>query len=168
MDAWQSPTCHVVCVMLPADVGVNCLLIPLFTLRTDDPKDEKSIGPQIVLDLAEAFLLPGIKDSIEERTSELLDQYVNLGQRLNAAGRAENFHKLSDTAKNYIGGITGINQKEKDATVRYIDQLIDDTDAAAADNAGDNTRALFFKIQNYGGYRGVRWVLSKARKKGLD
>lgn len=143
------------------------LKMRLFTFRADNPIDEKSMGPQIVLDLAEAFLLPGITDSIEERTSDLIDQYVDLGQKLNTSGQAENFRKISEMSKNYIGGISGIKASEKDAATKYVDELIADTRSTPT-NAGSNARALFFKVQNLGGFRGVRWVLAKAKKKGLD
>jgi hypothetical protein len=91
---------------------------------------------------------------------------VELGKRLDGSGNAENFRKIAETAKSYIGG-TRIKQSEIDDFSNYIDRLMADTTTTKA-NASNNIRALFYKVQSFGGFRGAKWVLVKSKKKGLN
>lgn len=116
----------------------------LFTIKGETAQENISVGLEVVYQQVSKLLLPGVDKSIEER-----------GSRLLTAFRALPMDRIVDKAKDYI---TPKNIEKKQETMTWLDEM--KTDASQnPEHEDDNKRAIFAKIQDIGGYRGVRYVL---------
>jgi len=139
--------------VLGAILGYPLLLnAKILTIRGDSPEDERSVGVKIVLDLADVFLVPGIKQSIDDMGVALLEKWHQRHQ-LNPANLAhsiQNYLATHDLPANY--------PRTRDQLGAWVNQLRADT-AAHPENAQDNARALFIEIRQLGGLRAVRRII---------
>ena len=116
----------------------------LFTIRGTTPAESISVGVEVVYQQVSKLLLPGIDKSIEER-----------GSRLLTAFRAMPMDRIVDKAKDYI---TPKVVENKQAVMDWLDEMKNDADQNP-EHADNNKRAIFAKIQDIGGYRGIKYVL---------
>lgn len=116
----------------------------LFTVKGATPDENISVGFEVVYQQISKLLLPGIDQSIEER-----------GSRLLTAFRAMHIDRIVDKAKDYV---TPKNIENKQAVMDWLDQMQDDAHQNP-EHEDDNKRAIFAKIQDIGGYRGIRYIL---------
>jgi len=127
----------------------------LFSIRGNDPADDKSVGPQFVLEVAERFCSPGIRNSIDEMAGSFILEW-----------RKADIAKLGEAAKVYIRSFSlpTNNSPTKEEILRWVDDLVTDTQQNPA-HAGDNAEALFVRIREIGKLRGTRWVLKQNSKR---
>jgi hypothetical protein len=125
----------------------------LFTLRGEDPKDEKSFGPQFFLEAAEKLLSPGMEESIQE-----------MGAKLYAEWRAKDIGKIGAAARAYVTShaLPNNHPRSRDDVLTWVDRLVADSQANPV-NSDKNCGALFVEIQSIGNLRGVRWVLRQSK-----
>jgi hypothetical protein len=116
----------------------------LFTVKGATPDENISVGFEVVYQQMSKLLLPGIDQSIEERGSQLLTAF-----------RAMHIDRIVDKAKDYI---TPKNIENKQAVMDWLDEMQADA-GQNQEHADDNKRAIFAKIQDLGGYRGIRYIL---------
>jgi hypothetical protein len=116
----------------------------LFTIKGQTPAENISVGFEIVYQQISKLLLPGIDQSIEERGSQLLTAF-----------RALPIDRIVDKAKDYI---TPKNIENKQAVMDWLDEMKADAEQHP-DQADNIKRALFAKIQDIGGYRGIKYIL---------
>jgi hypothetical protein len=124
----------------------------LFTLRGTSPEEDKSFGPEFVLQIAEKILLPGISESIQENGAKLLHKW-----------RAIDIRILGSTTKDYITShkLPDGYKRTKEDTIKWIDNLVSDAKANPKQTDA-NKRSLFSTVEIIGKYRGIRWVLAQA------
>jgi len=123
----------------------------LFSFRT--PQGEGfSAGPELVLQLFERLLIPGIKESVRQQSAQLLGEWRNADAT-----------KLANNVKDYLATheLPAGHPKSKADVETWVKQLFDDIAAATRD---DNLRLVYQEAERVGGLRGVRWILSKSRK----
>lgn len=125
----------------------------LFTIRGAKPEDDKSVGPEFLLQLADNLLLPGIEESIQEQSARLIKQW-----------RQTDIQKLGPTTKDYLASHAWPpdHPRTREQTLHWVEQLLADATANPA-NADDNARALFIEIEKIGGLRGIRWILKQSQ-----
>ena len=116
----------------------------LFTIKGKTPAQNISVGFEVVYQQVSKLLLPGIDKSIEER-----------GSRLLTAFRALPMDRIVDKAKDYI---TPKVIEDKQATMIWLDEMKDDAEQDP-DQTDNIKRAVFAKIQDIGGYRGIKYIL---------
>ena len=116
----------------------------LFTIKGATAAENISVGVEIVYQQVSKLLLPGIDKSIEER-----------GSRLLTAFRALPMDRIVIKAKDYI---TPKEIEDKQAIMDWLDEMKNDADQNPA-HADNNKRAVFAKIQDLGGYRGIKYIL---------
>lgn len=116
----------------------------LFTVKGATPGENISVGFEVVYQQVSKLLLPGIDRSIEERGSRLLTDF-----------RAMPTDRIVDKAKDYI---TPKKIENKQAVMDWLDEMKNDADQNP-EHADDNKRAIFAKIQDIGGYRGIKYIL---------
>jgi hypothetical protein len=116
----------------------------LFTIKGQTSAEDISVGFEIVYQQISKLLLPGIDQSIEERGSQLLTAF-----------RALPIDRIVDKAKDYI---TPKNIENKQAVMDWLDEMKADAEQHP-DQADNIKRALFAKIQDIGGYRGIKYIL---------
>jgi hypothetical protein len=116
----------------------------LFTVKGATPAENISVGFEVIYQQVSKLLLPGVDKSIEER-----------GSRLLTAFRALPMDRIVDRAKDYI---TPKNIENKQAVIDWLDEMENDTEQNP-EHADDNKRAIFAKIQDIGGYRGIKYIL---------
>lgn len=124
----------------------------LFSIRGNTPEDDKSVGPQFLLELADRVCLPGIRDSIDEMAAALVLEW-----------RQADMARLGESTKDYLNAHSWPQNspRSKQDVLSWVDKLITDTTATPG-NADNNARALFLQIQEIGGLRGARWVLEQS------
>jgi hypothetical protein len=127
----------------------------LLSFRGDTPEEERSVGPQFFLEVAERLLVPGMRESIDQKSATFLALWR----------RDLNMAKLGKSAQDYIRPHAWPQNgtKPKEEIQSWVDKLMADTQANPG-NADDNARALFLQIREIGGLRGVRWVLRQSKK----
>lgn len=118
----------------------------LFTIKGRTAEENISVGLEVVYQQISKLLLPGIDKSIEERGSRLLADF-----------RAMPMARIVSKAKDYI---TPKAIKDKQAIMNWLDEMQADAEQNP-DHADDNKRAIFAKIQEIGGYRGIRYILRR-------
>jgi len=116
----------------------------LFTVRGETPEKDISVGFELVYQQVSRLLLPGIDKSIEER-----------GARLLAKFRAMPIERIVSKAKDYI---TPKAIENKQAIMNWLDEMQSDAEENP-EHCDDNKRAIFAKILDIGGYRGIRYIL---------
>ncbi|MBM4465895.1 MAG: hypothetical protein FJ014_10140 [Chloroflexi bacterium] len=116
----------------------------LFTIKGETAEQNVSVGLEVVYQQVSKLLLPGIDKSIEERGSRLLARF-----------RALPIARIVSKAKDYI---TPKAIENKQAIMNWLDEMQNDA-AQNPEHEDDNKRAIFAKIQEIGGYRGVRYIL---------
>ncbi|GEM_PF-1037878 len=116
----------------------------IFTVKGKTAEESISVGFEAVYQQANKLLRPGITKSIEER-----------GSRLLAAFKAMPMDKIVDRAKDYI---TPKDIPQKQEIMNWLDERKVEAEQNP-ERAGENKRAIFIKIQDIGGYRGVKYVL---------
>jgi hypothetical protein len=116
----------------------------LFTIRGQSPAENISVGFEVIYQQVSKLLLPGVDKSIEER-----------GSRLLTAFRALPMDRIVDKAKDYI---TPKNIENKQAVMDWLDEMKADAEQHS-DQTDDIKRALFAKVQDIGGYRGIKYIL---------
>ena len=115
----------------------------VFTIKGQTPAQNISVGFEVVYQQVSKLLLPGVDRSIEER-----------GSRLLTAFRAMPMDRIVDKAKDYI---TPKNIENKQAVLAWLDEMKNDAEQNP-DQADDIKRAIFAKIQEIGGYRGIKYI----------
>lgn len=125
----------------------------LFSFRTPQG-DEYSAGPELVLQMFERLLVPGIKESMRQQSTRLLGEW-----------RGADVAKLTNSVKDYLAthDLPSGHPRSKEKVQEWVKQLFDDIgkDAATKD---DNLRLVYQEVEQVGGLRGIRWILSKSRK----
>ncbi len=116
----------------------------LFTVKGRTANENISVGLEVVYQQVSKLLRPGIEKSIEERGARLLVQF-----------RAMPIDRIVVKAKDYI---TPKNIEDKQAIMNWLDEMQNDAQQHP-EHEDDNKRAIFAKIQEIGGYRGIRYVL---------
>jgi hypothetical protein len=116
----------------------------IFTVKGATPDQSISVGFEVVYQQVSKLLLPGIDRSIEERGARLLTDF-----------RAMPMDKIVNKAKDYI---TPKPIENKQAIMDWLDEMQDDADQNP-EHEDDNKRAIFAKIHDIGGYRGLKYVL---------
>ncbi len=116
----------------------------IFTVKGKTATENISVGLEVVYQQVSKLLLPGIDKSIEER-----------GSRLLTAFRVLPMDRIVDKAKDYI---TPKNIENKQAVIGWLDQMKNDAEQHP-DQADNIKRAIFAKIQDIGGYRGIKYIL---------
>jgi len=115
----------------------------VFTIKGQTPAQNISVGFEVVYQQVSKLLLPGVDRSIEER-----------GSRLLTAFRAMPMDRIVDKAKDYI---TPKNIENSQAVLAWLDEMKNDAEQNP-DQADDIKRAIFAKIQEIGGYRGIKYI----------
>jgi len=115
----------------------------VFTIKGQTPAQNISVGFEVVYQQVSKLLLPGVDRSIEER-----------GSRLLTAFRAMPMDRIVDKAKDYI---TPKNIENTQAVLAWLDEMKNDAEQNP-DQADDIKRAIFAKIQEIGGYRGIKYI----------
>jgi hypothetical protein len=116
----------------------------LFTVKGKEPEENISVGVEVVYQQVSRLLLPGIDKSIDER-----------GSRLLTAFRALPMDRMVEKAKDYI---TPKSIENKQAIVDWLDERKNEVEQNP-ELADENKRTIFAKIQDIGGYRGIRYIL---------
>jgi len=116
----------------------------IFTVKGKTATENISVGLEVVYQQVSKLLLPGIDKSIEER-----------GSRLLTAFRVLPMDRIVDKSKDYI---TPKDIENKQAVVGWLDQMKNDAEQHP-DQADNIKRAIFAKIQDIGGYRGIKYIL---------
>ncbi|NMB88688.1 MAG: hypothetical protein GYA17_10025, partial [Chloroflexi bacterium] len=137
-----------------AVVGYPVLLhAKLFTFRGATPAEDKSVGFEFILQMADNLLQPGITQSLEEMSATLVKEW-----------RAVPFVQLAPVAKDYVTShsLPEGHPRTKDEIREWIDQLLADAQTNPG-NADDNARALYTEMELIGGMRGIRWILQHSK-----
>lgn len=125
----------------------------LFSFRTPQG-EEFSAGPELVLQLFERLLVPGIKESVRQQSALLLGEW-----------RCADVPKLANSVKDYLATheVPADHPKSKAQVETWVKQLFDDVakDPATGD---DSLRLVYREAEQIGGLRGIRWILSRSRK----
>ena len=116
----------------------------VFTIKGQTPAQNISVGFEVVYQQVSKLLLPGVDRSIEER-----------GSRLLTAFRAMPMDRIVDKAKDYV---TPKNIENCQAVIDWLDEMQNDAEQNS-DQADNIKRAIFAKIQEIGGYRGIKYIL---------
>jgi len=116
----------------------------VFTIKGQTPAQNISVGFEVVYQQVSKLLLPGVDKSIEER-----------GSRLLTAFRAMPMDRIVDKAKDYV---TPKNIENSQAVMDWLDEMKNDAEQNS-DQADNIKRAIFAKIQEIGGYRGIKYIL---------
>lgn len=116
----------------------------VFTIKGQSPAQNISVGFEVVYQQVSKLLLPGVDKSIEER-----------GSRLLTAFRAMPMDRIVDKAKDYV---TPKNIENCQAVIDWLDEMQNDAEQNS-DQADNIKRAIFAKIQEIGGYRGIKYIL---------
>lgn len=116
----------------------------IFTVRGKTAEESISVGFEAVYQQVSKLLRPGIDKSIDER-----------GSRLLATFKAVPMDKIVDRAKDYI---TPKDIPQKQEVMNWLDERKNEADQNP-ELADENKRAIFIKIQDIGGYRGIRYIL---------
>lgn len=116
----------------------------IFTVRGETAEESISVGFEAVYQQVSKLLRPGIDKSIDER-----------GSRLLATFKAMPMDKIVDRAKDYI---TPKDIPQKQEVMNWLDERKNEADQNP-ELADENKRAIFIKIQDIGGYRGIRYIL---------
>jgi len=116
----------------------------VFTIKGQTPAQNISVGFEVVYQQVSKLLLPGVDRSIEER-----------GSRLLTAFRAMPMDRIVDKGKDYV---TPKNIENSPAVMTWLDEMQNDAEQNP-DQADDIKRAIFAKIQEIGGYRGIKYIL---------
>ncbi len=116
----------------------------VFTIKGQTPADNISVGFEVIYQQVSKLLLPGVDKSIEERGSQLLTAF-----------RALPMDRIVEKAKDYI---TPKNIENKQAVMDWLDEMQSDAEQTP-EHADNNKRAIFAKIQDIGGYRGIKYIL---------
>ena len=126
----------------------------LFSFRTSQG-EEYSAGPELVLQLFERLLVPGIKESVRQQSAHLLGEW-----------RGADVAKLTNSVKDYLATheMPSGHPKSKQDVQKWVAQLFDDIGkGTAANDKDDNLRLVYQEVEKVGGLRGIRWILSKSR-----
>jgi hypothetical protein len=116
----------------------------IFTVRGKTAEESISVGFEAIYQQVSKLLRPGIDKSVEER-----------GSRLLAAFKAMPMDKIVGRAKDYI---TPKDIPQKQEIMNWLDERKNEADQNP-ELADENKRAIFIKIQDIGGYRGIRYIL---------
>lgn len=116
----------------------------LFTIKGKTPAQNISVGFEVVYQQVSKLLLPGIDKSIEER-----------GSRSLTAFRAMPMDRIVEKAKDYI---TPKVIEDKQAIMSWLDEMKNEAEQDP-DQADNIKRAIFAKILDIGGYRGIKYIL---------
>jgi len=116
----------------------------LFTIKGKTPAQNISVGFEVVYQQVSKLLLPGIDKSIEER-----------GSRSLTAFRAMPMDRIVEKAKDYI---TPKVIEDKQAIMSWLDEMKNEAEQDP-DQADNIKRAVFAKILDIGGYRGIKYIL---------
>jgi hypothetical protein len=104
----------------------------------------------LALNLVTSLLTPGIERSIEERGSQLLEDF-----------RGMSIETIVERAKDYITPKSLPPHVDKAKLFAWLDEIKADTQRNPQ-NEDDNKRAIFGKIQEIGGYRGIRYIMKRS------
>ena len=116
----------------------------LFTIKGKTPAQNISVGFEVVYQQVSKLLLPGIDKSIEER-----------GSRSLTAFRTMPMDRIVEKAKDYI---TPKVIEDKQAIMSWLDEMKNQAEQDP-DQADNIKRAVFAKILDIGGYRGIKYIL---------
>ena len=116
----------------------------LFTIKGKTPAQNISVGFEVVYQQVSKLLLPGIDKSIEER-----------GSRSLTAFRTMPMDRIVEKAKDYI---TPKVIEDKQAIMSWLDEMKNEAEQDP-DQADNIKRAVFAKILDIGGYRGIKYIL---------
>jgi len=116
----------------------------LFTIKGKTPALNISVGFEVVYQQVSKLLIPGIDKSIEER-----------GSRSLTAFRAMPMDRIVEKAKDYI---TPKVIEDKQAIMSWLDEMKNEAEQDP-DQADNIKRAIFAKILDIGGYRGIKYIL---------
>ena len=116
----------------------------LFTIKGKTPAQNISVGFEVVYQQVSKLLIPGIDKSIEER-----------GSRSLTAFRAMPMDRIVEKAKDYI---TPKVIEDKQAIMSWLDEMKNEAEQDP-DQADNIKRAVFAKILDIGGYRGIKYIL---------
>jgi len=116
----------------------------LFTIKGKTPALNISVGFEVVYQQVSKLLIPGIDKSIEER-----------GSRSLTAFRAMPMDRIVEKAKDYI---TPKVIEDKQAIMSWLDEMKNQAEQDP-DQADNIKRAVFAKILDIGGYRGIKYIL---------
>ena len=135
---------------ISAVIGYPLLLhTKLFSLRGGD--EETPVGPQLLLEKAERFFLPGIEKSINEKAAKWASEW-----------RSADWSSISLFAKDYVNSQQSLDNKVE--ILRWIDQLVEEARQTPAQK-NDNAASLLVQIREIGGLRGVNWILRQSKRK---
>ena len=125
----------------------------IFTVRLPNSTQDTSIGFELFLQIANRFLIPGIRKSIQEADATLLGSWLTC-----------DVSKLGNSAKNYVTShdLPPNFGRTKEALIQWIDSLVQD--AIANPGSDVNLRTLYLDIYKIGGTRGVRWIVNNCKK----
>jgi hypothetical protein len=121
----------------------------LFTIRGDEPEGDRSAGPQLLLEVADILLSPGIRDSVDEKRATILSEW-----------HERNLDTIGAKARDYLASRDWppSHPKTKDEALRWLEELLEDVRCNPA-NKAKNAEALFLEVNRVGGLRGTRWIL---------
>lgn len=127
----------------------------LFSIRGNTPEDDKSAGPQFLLELADRVCAPGIQVSINEMAAKLVLEW-----------RQVEMIRLGASAKDYLLTCSwpSDSAQSQEQVLSWVDELVAQAGTAPG-QADANIRTLFQRLQNLGGLRATRWVLKQSKKK---
>jgi hypothetical protein len=121
----------------------------IFTIKGESPEKDISIGFEFFYQKVTSLLTPGIERSIEERGSRLLEDF-----------RGMSIETIVERAKDYITPKSLPPDVDKAKLFAWLDEIKADTQRNPQ-NEDDNKRAIFGKIQEIGGYRGIRYIMKR-------
>lgn len=121
----------------------------LFSYRDSKGGADTSVGFEFVLGIVNRMLVPGMKVSINEWIATLQEKWLKLDPT-----------RLGDVIKNYVTTSNATKTLLDMQTMKWIDDLVLDS-VNNSNNKDDNLRALFFKVMEVGGSRGVDYVIKR-------
>lgn len=134
-----------------AVIGYPLLLhTKLFSLRGGG--EDTPIGPQLLLEKAERFLLPGMEKSIDEKAAKWASEW-----------RSADWSSIGRFAKDYVNAQQSLDEENRNESLAWIDELVAEVKKNPKQKAA-NADALFVKIREIGGLRGVNWILRQSNK----
>jgi hypothetical protein len=124
----------------------------LFTIRGETPATDKSAGPQLLLEVADTLLSPGIRDSIDERRAKTLAKWHEC-----------TFEAIGEKARNYLASHDwpANHSRTKEEVLHWLEELLEDVTSNPS-HKPKNTEALFLEVNRVGGLRGALWILKQA------
>lgn len=122
----------------------------MFSYHDRNSGAQTSVGFELVLRLANPAFMQGLKRSINEQISKMQTQWLKLDP-----------HKLGGVVTDYL--TTQASLDKADGIQSFTSALIADV-TANPQHKDSNLRTLFLQVKDAGGPRGIRFVISQARK----